>query len=85
MMSVAQEQQHSSGKQHSRGGDVGRPEEAPLVAPATLPFLVCVTKSHGAASTPWSCGCTYVQRMVDRSVIENFNMHVAHFYLKHQL
>ena len=35
MMSVAQLQQHSS------GGDVGGPEEAPLVAPATLP-LACV-------------------------------------------
>ena len=51
MMSVAQLQQHSS------GGDVGGPEEAPLVAPATLPFLVCITKSHGAASTRWSCEC----------------------------
>ena len=32
-------------------------EEAPLVARATLPFLVCVTKSHGAASHrgPLSC------------------------------
>ena len=35
MISVAQLQQHSS------GGDVGGPEEAPLVAPATLP-LPCV-------------------------------------------
>ena len=35
MISVAQLQQHSS------GGDVGGPEEAPLVAPATLP-LACV-------------------------------------------
>ena len=32
MMSVAQLQQHSS------GGDVGGPEEAPLVVPATLPL-----------------------------------------------
>ena len=35
MMSVAQLQQHSG------GGDAGGPEEAPLVAPATLP-LACV-------------------------------------------
>ena len=32
MMSVEQLQQHSS------GGDVGGPEEAPLVVPATLPL-----------------------------------------------
>ena len=46
---AAQQQQ-----QHRSGGDVGGPEEAPLVAPATLPFLVCITKSHGAA---WKKGC----------------------------
>ena len=54
---TAQQQQHSS------GGDVGGPEETSLVAPATLPFLVCiVNKFHGvaphrgAASAP-SAGC----------------------------
>ena len=60
---AAQQQQHSS------GDDVGAPEEAPLVAPATLPFLVCiVTKFHGVASTPWSCECTQKGMKVDTSV-----------------
>ena len=49
---AAQQQEHNS------GGDVGGPEEAPLVAPETLTFVVCVTKSHRAASAPWSCVCT---------------------------
>ena len=47
MMSVAQLQQHSI------GGDAGGPEEAPLVARATLPFLACalpITLSHVGAS-----------------------------------
>ena len=55
-------------QQHSNGGDVGGPEEAPLVAPATSPFLVCITKSHGAASTPLRCEWSHAQRKVDRSV-----------------
>ena len=46
---TAPQQQH-----RSSGGDVGGPGKAPLVAPAKLPFLVCITKSPGAASTPWS-------------------------------
>ena len=25
---------------------------------SNVPFLVCITKFHGAASTPWSCECT---------------------------
>ena len=56
-MSVAQLQQHSS------GGDVGGPEEAPLVAPATLPFLVCTTKSHRAA---WKKDCQVCQKKKEK-------------------
>ena len=52
---AAQQQQQ---QQHSSGGNVGGPEEAPLLTPAMLPFLVCITKFHGAVSKPWSCECT---------------------------
>ena len=72
-IAAQQQQQHSSGdersttaaaqeQQHSSGGDVGGPEEAPLVPPATLPFLVCITKSHGEAPHR---GVASAQRMVE--------------------
>ena len=42
-MIVAQPTKATQQQQHSSGGDVGGPEEeAPLLAPATLPFLVCI-------------------------------------------
>ena len=33
-------------QQHSNGGDVGGREEAPLVATATLPFLVFISPTE---------------------------------------
>ena len=53
---AAQQQQHIS------AGDVGGPEETPVVAPATSPIVVGITKSHGR---PPHGGVASVQRKVD--------------------
>ena len=88
-MSVAQQLAQQQQQQYSSvGGYVGGPEEAPPIASATLPFLVCITKSHGAASTPWICEWSYVQRKEGWQVChmkKNCNMHIVHLLSKRQL